>query len=318
MTQFTTTIIGSGSAKPRNGNLSSCQLLSYNGHLALIDCCDGACTELLRMGYSINRIEKVFITHAHGDHCLGLPCLIATMGLNRKETALHVYAPKEVFSILSPAIDAMCGKDGCDLPFWLEYHEVSLLSCYGWPAKYTDNVCEWEGLDVRAVYLKHDNRETYGYIFMEKPGKRHINMDAMQKYGIPRGAYEYVRDHDWETDDGTVIPNSLLTIPPSPPRAYGYIADTLRYEGLENLLKGVTTLYCEASFQDKDRELAEKWHHCTSSDAAMLARDARTVRRLIIGHISARYESEEESVEEAKVEFSATCYAEKNKTFTIE
>ena len=117
MKLFNITVIGSGSAKPRNGNLSSCQLLSYNGRLSLIDCCDGACTEMLRVGISINKIENIYITHAHGDHCLGLPCLIATMGLNGKDTPLHVYAPQEVFDILSPAIDAMCGKDGENLPF---------------------------------------------------------------------------------------------------------------------------------------------------------------------------------------------------------
>ena len=54
---FTTTIIGSGSAKPRNGNLSSCQLLQYNGKSWLIDCCDGACTEMLRLDISINKID---------------------------------------------------------------------------------------------------------------------------------------------------------------------------------------------------------------------------------------------------------------------
>lgn len=311
MKQFTTTIIGSGSAKPRNGNLSSCQLLNYNNKLWLIDCCDGACTELLRMNISINKIERVFITHAHGDHCLGLPCLIATMGLNSKTTPLTVYAPEYVFDILRPVIDAMCGKK--ELPFDVTYQPVCSKRNDSAEIIYGDN-----DLNVQIVSLRHGTVETYGYVFSEQLKKRHINMDAVQKYGIPRSDYEWIREHDWTSKDGTIIPNSELTTDPEPVRSYGYVSDTCRFNELPFMLNGVTTLYCEASFMDCDQELAAKWGHCTSTDAALLARDAKTVKRLVIGHISARYNSVADSVAEAQKTFEKTYHADKTRVIEIE
>jgi len=307
MKQFEVTIIGSGSAKPRNGNLSSCQLLNYNNKLWLIDCCDGACTELLRMNISINKIERVFITHAHGDHCLGLPCLIATMALNSKNTTLTVYAPKEVYDLLCPVIEAMVGTRDI---FPLKYEVVS--------AKDVSVIYGDKEMNVQAVPLQHGSHETYGYVFSEQLKKRHINIDAVTKYNIPRSSFEWIRDHDYELSDGTIIPNSELTTDPEPVRAYGYISDTKRFDELSFMLNGVTTLYCEASFMDKDYELAEKYGHCTSTDAAIIARDAQTVKRLIIGHISARYESESYSVIEAQKTFERTFYADRTRTFSIE
>lgn len=312
MTEFTTTIIGSGSAKPRNGNLSSCQVLNYNSHLSLIDCCDGACTELLRLNFSINKIENIFITHSHGDHCLGLPCLIATMGLNSKTTPLTIYAPDDVFEILRPVIDAMCGKNA--LPFEVKY-EIVLITI---PQKFIIYNDFDIGLTVSAIPLKHGNLETYGYIFSERRKKRHLNMDAVLKYDIPRNDYEFIRDHDWTSPDGTVVPNSELTTDPEPVRSYAYISDTCLFDRLPGFIQGATTLYCEASFMDCDKELAAKWGHCTSSDAARLALEAKTVKHLIIGHISARYENEDWSVMEARDTFERTSFAEKERIFTIE
>lgn len=308
MTKFTTTIIGSGSAKPNPGNLSSAQILTYNGLVWLIDCCDGTCNELYRMGISINKIERIFITHAHGDHCLGLPCLIATMALDGRKSPLTVYAPREVYDIMTPVIDAMAGDKG-HLPFDVQYEEVS---CCDISIIYAD-----KQLNVQAVPLRHGAHETYGYVFNEQPKRRHINMNAMAKYGISCGAYEWVRDHDWEMDDGTIIPNSKLTSDPEPVRSYAYISDTYRFKELAFMLNGVTTLYCEASFKADDRELATKWQHCTSADAAMIARDAETVKYLIIGHISARYKNVSELVKESQEIFPATAYADKNRTFDI-
>ena len=312
---FTTTIIGSGSAKPRNGNLSSCQLLQYNGKSWLIDCCDGACTEMLRLDISINKIEHIFITHAHGDHCLGLPCLIATMALNGKTTPLTVHAPREVFDILIPVIEAMCGGTAKKMPFAVTYHEV-----YKSSSAPTEQILSENGLNVYIVPLFHGALETYGYVFAEKPKMRHINMEAVKKYGIPRGAYTWIRDHDWEMEDGTIILNSELTTDPEPSRVYAYISDTYRFKELPDYLKelGTTTLYCEASFKECDKENAIKWQHCTALDAATIAKDSRTVKTLLIGHISARYDNEDESVDEAKILFENTYFAQKDKIFRID
>ena len=151
MVKFTTTIIGSGSAKPDNWNLSSCQLINYNNTLVLNDCCDGACTELLMMGFSINKIDYIFITHAHGVHCLGLSYLIATMTFNSKTTLLTVYAPSEVYKIMLPVIEAMAGDHG-RFPFKVDYVEVSTQE----PT--VSRIYGASDLSVFAVPLRHGAR----------------------------------------------------------------------------------------------------------------------------------------------------------------
>lgn len=308
MVEFTTTIVGSGSAKPRPGNLTACQVLNYNNTTYLIDCCDGATAELLRMGFSINKIKSIFITHAHGDHCMGLPCLLATMNLNSRTNPLTVYAPEEVFDMLCPVIDKLCSHMNFDVDYKTVSSPFDSTSII-----YADNV-----MNIQAVSLRHGNQETYGYIFSEQLKKRHINMDAVKRYRIPRGAYEWIREHDWEMDDGTIIPNSMLTDDPEPSRSYAYISDTYLFKELSFLINGATTLYCEASFMEQDREFATKWQHCTASDAATLARDTETVKLLIIGHVSARYNSDIMLVDEARKIFPRTSHADKDRIFTIE
>ena len=321
MNDFNVTIIGSGSAKPHKGNLCSCQLLKYKNMTCLIDCCDGCTAELIKLGVSINKINNIFITHAHGDHCLGLPALIATMAINSRDLPLSIFAPSEVFDILDPVIEYMAG-DYDRIPFCIDKHEVSAPYSYSdfkritYSLTITNSDADFK---VYAVPLNHGNVTTYGYIFSHTPKMRHINFEAVSKYNIPKGAFEWIRNHDWELDDGTMIPNKELTLEPDPAHTYAYISDTYRFKELPEYLNAnnVTTLYCEATYRESEKELATKYQHCTAEDAARIAKDTKTVKKLIIGHVSARYEHPEDSILESNRIFSETSYATKNETFEI-
>lgn len=113
------------------------------------------------------------------------------------------------------------------------------------------------------------------------------------------------------TEDGTVIPNERLTTPADPPRAYAYCSDTAYLPRITEQIKGVDLLFHEATFAQTETARAKETLHSTASQAAQIARDAE-VKRLLIGHYSARYEDESILREEASAIFPNTILAQEN------
>ena len=98
--------------------------------------------------------------------------------------------------------------------------------------------------------------------------------------------------------DGTVIPNERLVTPNDPPRAYAYCSDTAYIPTLHQYLQGVDTLYHESTYADDNQLMAEKYHHSTARQAAMVACQAG-VGQLLLGHFSSRYNNEQILLNEA-------------------
>ena len=114
---------------------------------------------------------------------------------------------------------------------------------------------------------------------------------------------------DWTTEDGTIIPNHLLTTPAAPPRSYANCTDTRYRPQLVPLIQNVTCLYHEATFLSDHLSLAKRTHHSTAIQAATIARDANA-SRLILGHFSSRYKDEGLLLQEARQLFTNTILAE--------
>ena len=107
---------------------------------------------------------------------------------------------------------------------------------------------------------------------------------------------------DYVTPDGLVVPNDRLTTPAAPPRRYAYCSDTICQPAIVEQVRGVDLLFHEATFADADAARAGETFHTTASQAAGIARDAG-VKRLILGHFSARYEDESVLLQEARSVF---------------
>lgn len=262
------------------------QVVECRGKLFLVDCGEGAQLQMRRSGLSFNKMGHVFISHIHGDHCFGLIGMISTFGLLGRTACLHVYGPVELELMLQEQMKLFCR----DLSFEVEFHAVDTYS--------HQVIFEDRSLKVESIPLNH-RIPTCGYLFREKPSLPHIRRDMIDFYEIPISQINNIKaGADYVLADGTVIPNERLVTPNDPPRAYAYCSDTAYIPTLHQYLQGVDTLYHESTYADDNQLMAEKYHHSTARQAAMVACQAG-VGQLLLGHFSSRYNNEQILLNEA-------------------
>ena len=304
MKKFEVTILGSGSALPTIKNNQTSQIVNIREKLFMIDCGEGTQLQFRKARLKFTRLQRIFISHLHGDHCLGLMGLFSTFGLLGRTADLHIHSPKGLEQLLKPALDHFCNN----MPYKLYFHEFD--------TKKPEIIHEDRSLTVTTIPLIH-RIPCAGFLFKEKPGLNSILPKQTSKYNVP--VYEMNRlkaGFDFTAEDGTVIPNELLTKPAALPRSYAYCSDTLYNPNLVNQIKGVNLLFHEATFANSEKIRAKQTCHSTAEDAANIALQAG-VKQLLIGHFSARYRNKEVLLEEAKALFPETLLATELQTYSV-
>ncbi len=304
MQKFDVHIIGCGSALPTRKHLPSCQAIDLRDKLLLLDCGEGAQLAWRRTGLNWQRITHIFLTHAHGDHVFGLPGFLSTMGLLGRTAPLFIHGP----SSLQTYVEFMRSRFFADMDYDIHFTAVDT----------TQHQCIFEdrSMEVWSLPLKH-RLPCCGYLIKEKPGLPHIRREMIDFYNIPTWAINNIKaGQDWTTPEGDVIPNARLTTPPDPVRSYAYCSDTMPVEDLSVWCQGVTMMYHEATYADAEQALAEKYHHSTARQAALVAQRAQ-VGRLMIGHFSSRYEDEDVLLQEARAIFQETILAHEGLQITL-
>lgn len=305
MERFEVNVLGCGSALPTGRHLPSSLVASVRNKLFMFDCGEGTQLQMRRLHLSFSRINCIFITHLHGDHCFGLPGLVATMGLLGRTAALHIYGPRGVESLLRPLGES---GEGESLSFDVTVHAVD--------TKRETLILEDRSVEIWSIPLRH-RVACCGYVLREKPLLPHIRRDVTDFYGIPVHALRSIKEgNGWTLPDGRFIPHEQLTTPAESPRSFAYCSDTMYIPEPADSLKGVDLLYHEATFAEADAERAAATGHSTARQAAMLAA-AAGAKRLIIGHFSARYDDEKILTEEACAVFPETIAATEGLCITI-
>ncbi len=305
MEQFEVHILGCGSALPTMRHNSSSQIIRIGNELLMIDCGEGTQLQIRKSHQHFARINHVFISHLHGDHCFGLIGMISTFGLLGRKMPLHIYAHPMLRTLLTPQLEFFCKG--------MEY-EVILHDINPDEEKI---IFENKTIKVETLPLNH-RIPCCGFLISEKPKKRHIKPDMLEFYKIPTYARPLLREgEDYTTPDGTIIPHERLTTPPNRSRSYAYCSDTAPSPTIIEKIKGVDLLYHEATFANKERGRAKETFHSTAQQAATIAREAE-VKELIIGHFSSRYDDETQLLAEACEIFPRTTLAKENKTLKIE
>jgi len=289
-------ILGCGSAKPTLRHWPSAQMLTFRGRSYLIDCGEGCQWQIQRMGLGFSKIRAIFISHLHGDHCFGLPALLSTLSLLKRTEPLDVYGPAQLEEFLVPQLEFF--RDS--IAYEVRLHYVG-----------TDRVERIfdDGLEVSTFPLEH-RVPTCGYLFREPRPLPHLKRDMVIQYNIPEYARRKIKEGaDWETPEGQVIPNAELTSPAEPPRAYAYCSDTRYLPQLAEQVKGVDTIYHEATYIEEHAESAHQRFHSTAREAALIAK-AAGAKQLVIGHYSSRYkDGEAQLLAEAQAVFPNTILA---------
>ncbi len=304
MANFNINILGCGSALPTTRHLPSSQIIDLRDKLYMIDCGEGTQLQMRRMRIRFTRLTHIFITHLHGDHCFGLPGLISTLGLLGRTGELVIHGPKELEAYLNPLMKQFL----YNLPYPVRLNLID-------PATHT-LVMEDRSVQVYSIPLKH-RTPCCGYLFSEKPKEVHIIREMIDFYQVPvRCIKDIKKGADYTTSDGQCIPNARLTHPAAPPKRYAYCSDTMFAPDIVPFIEGVDLLYHEATFSEKDLARSRETCHSTARQAAEIARMAK-VKRLIIGHYSARYENADTLRNEAAVIFPETQSAEEGMVISL-
>ena len=304
MAEFNINILGCGSALPTTRHLATSQVVDLRDKLYMIDCGEGTQVQMRRMRVRFGRLAHIFISHLHGDHCFGLPGLISTLGMLGRTGELVVHGPKEVENYLRPVMDLFCRG----MEFEVRFNPVDTRS--------HSLVMEDRSLSVYSIPLKH-RIPTCGYLFAEKPKEAHIIREMTDFYQVPVRCMKDIKQGlDYVTPEGEVVPNSRLTRPAAPPRRYAFCSDTAYNRSIIPIIEGVDLLYHEATFAECDLARAKETFHSTARQAAEIARDAR-VKRLVIGHYSARYEDLSELHREAEAVFPGTILGNEGMVITV-
>ena len=301
---FELTILGSNSALPTSNRYPTAQVLEVPGRCFLIDCGEGTQIQLRRNKISFSSIQHIFISHLHGDHYYGLIGLISTMNLMGIKGELHIYAHSELKNLIQPQLDQIRGE----LTVQPVFHPLNF--------KKPQTIFESRTVEVISFPVRH-SLPTCGFLFREKQKPANIRKEMISMYDIPIAKIKEIKEGaDFESANGTVVPNSELTIPPPHPTSYAFCTDTAFHPPIAEIIQGVDVLYHESTFLEELKELAAKTLHSTAKEAAEMAILAGA-KKLIIGHFSARFKKTDRFLEEAKQVFDNTEVAIEGKTFQI-
>lgn len=302
--KFEVTILGSSSSTPIFNRNPSAQLLNVNEKFILIDCGEATQNQLLHFGIKANRIDQIFISHLHGDHYLGLVGLLSSLHLNGRTKPMDIFGPAELKEI----IDLQFRHSQTILRYPLNFRSTNPNG----PEKI------FESYDVQVETFPLDHRiPCTGFKFTEKQRLRKIIKEKIDELAIPAEMIPFIKKGQAFTDKkGRVYSAEELTTEADQPKVYAYCSDTIcSWKYLKNL-ENADTLYHEATFMNDMLGRAEETFHTTALQAGEIALKAK-VKRLLIGHFSARYRELEPLLQEARSIFPSTSLAIEGKTFEI-
>ncbi|MCM1522003.1 MAG: ribonuclease Z [Muribaculaceae bacterium] len=298
MSNFRVNILGCSSATQSSRHQQSSQVVDFRDKLFMIDCGEGAQGQFRRQGLKFSRLTHIFISHLHGDHFFGLPGLLSTMSLHEVSGTVTIHLFRRGAELLAEWMDFFNRSSSFEIVYdILEPGERKVI--------YEDG-----GLTVNTFPLYH-RVDCTGFLFREKPGLRHLRGDMVRFHNVPVSQLQGIKEgRDYIKEDGTVIPNAALTTPPTPTRSYAYCSDTMANPAVAEDIRGVGTIYHEATYDQSQVKAAHERGHSTACEAAEAARDAGA-KELILGHFSKRYDAEGEQLllREAREVFPDTILA---------
>lgn len=304
MEPFKIHILGCGSALPTLKHNASSQLIEMRGKCFMVDCGEGAQMQFRRSHIHFSKLNAIFISHMHGDHCFGLMGLLSTLGMLGRTSKLRIYAPKDYEPLFKQQVEFFMQT--------MEY-EMEMIPV---DTEKQQVIYEDHSLTVETVPLQH-RVPCCGFIFREKPTLPHIRRDMIDYYGIPVSQINNIKNGaDWTNQDGDVIPNARLVQPADSPRSYAYCSDTRFMPALKEQVKGVTVLYHESTYTSEQEDRAKIYYHSTARQAATIAAGAG-VGTLLLGHYSARYNDEKVLLEEAKAVFPNSILTQEGMVFDV-
>lgn len=293
---LTVIFLGTAGSVPTTQRALPALLVRRKGEYIMFDCGEGTQRQMIKAKLSFHRKMKVFITHMHGDHMLGLPGLLQTMSMLDRERPLQVYGPKGISDFLNAVKETV----QFGLTFPVEIYELAE----------NGTVCEEKEYVVRAVTAQHVI-PSFAYALIEKPRPGKFNPEEARKLGVPEGPLWSKLQHGEavKLPDGRVVKPEQVVGKPRRGRKIVYSGDTRPFNELVKLAENADLLVHDATLDDSLADRANEEGHSTPSQAAETALKAKA-RQLVLSHISARYRDPQILLEQARKIFPNTIVAE--------
>ena len=264
-------------------------ILKAFGETFLFDCGEATQRQLIFAKVSPMKISKIFLSHYHGDHILGLPGLIQSMNFRGREKKLTIYGPKGLYDLR----DALFNLGYSKIEFPIEFIEID-----------SETVQSTDEYIIKSQHVNH-NVPSLAYSIEELKKPRFLREKAIE-LGVPVGP-DFGRLHNGEEIevDGKIIKPEQVLGPPRKGNKIVYSGDTTPCEEMVEFAKDSTILIHESTYMTEDADKAEENFHSTSADAAEIAK-ASNSKELILTHFSTRYKKTDEMLKQAQDVFENT------------
>jgi ribonuclease Z len=280
------TFLGTAGSWPTKERSASAIALELDRELVLLDCGEGTQRQLFHSPFSFMRVRRVFLSHFHGDHFLGLPGLVQSLGLNHRTDPLDIYGPPDAQDM----VDRVLKLGYYTLRFPVTVHALN-----------PGSTVELDGYTVRTAKAEHPV-PTLAFRVEEDRRRGRFDGDRARALGIRGPDFRTLEaGAPVQVGDRLVRPEEVMG-PPRAGRSVVYSGDSAPSEEIRKLAENATLLIHEATAADDLAAEANRWGHSSARQAAEIARDAR-VRGLFLTHFSSRYKELGPLEEEARVAF---------------
>ena len=274
-------MLGTGSQVASRERNQNGYFLRWDSEGFLFDPGEGTQRQMILAGVKASSITRIFLTHFHGDHCLGLPGVVQRLALDRVDHPVSIYYPASGQPFIERLLRSSVAREGVQL----DLHPVSEEG----------RVATGPFFDVVAARLDH-RAETFGWR-IEEPDRRSMLRERLEARGIAGPAVgELQRQGRLQVAGKIVTLEEVSDVRPG--QRFAFVMDTRLCDGAFELAREADMLVCESTFTSSLEDLAQAYGHLTAAQAARIAREAN-VNILVLTHFSQRYPDVGVMVDEA-------------------
>ena len=275
--------LGTSAAQPTERRGLSCICLEKDGEILMFDAGEAAQISYMKSGLGWNKKMRLFVTHLHGDHCVGILGLLQTMTMRNRTEPLEVFGPSGIEEFIGANIKVL--NFGLSFPVLITTIKEGKI--------FEDNT-----FSIYACKANH-SIVAYSYLFEEKDKPGRFSVENAKKLGIPEGELwkELQNGNEIKINDKIINPDQVLG-EKRKGKKIGFSGDTMPTKELEKFFEGCDFLVFDSTFLEEEEEKALDTCHSTAKQAATLAKNSN-VKNLILTHFSARYKDETQHLAEA-------------------
>jgi len=268
--------LGTSAAQPTEKRGLSCICLEREGEILMFDAGESAQISYMKSGLGWNKKMKLFVTHLHGDHCVGILGLLQTMSMQNRTESLEIFGPKGIDEFLAANIKI--------LNFGLSFSILITIVNEG-------TIYENNKFLIHAAKANH-SITAFSYLFEEKDKPGRFNVEKAKELGIPEGElWNKLQNGENITNNEKIIKPEQVLGKKRPGKKIGISGDTMPTKELEEFFRECDYLVFDSTFLDEEKQKAQDTCHSTAKQAAELGKNAN-VKNLILTHFSARYKDE--------------------------